>query len=81
MWHNFHYVIYPIKKAHENYNFIGVLKYQLTEKELSNYSLFNEETFIKGIKHKLLNEFSTTILENIDNIKCCLLYTSPSPRD
>jgi hypothetical protein len=25
-------VIYPIKKAHENYNFIGVLKYQLTEK-------------------------------------------------
>ena len=76
MGHNFHYVIYPIKKAHENYNFIGVLNYQLTEKELSNYSLFKEETFIKGIKHKLLNEFSTTILENIDNIKCFPVFVS-----
>ena len=76
MGHNFHYVIYPIKKAHENYNFIGVLKYQLTEKELSNYSLFKEETFIKGIKDKLLNEFSTTILENIDNIKCFPVFVS-----
>jgi len=76
MGHNFHYVIYPIKKAHENYNFIGVLKYQLTEKELSNYSLFKEETFINGIKHKLLNEFSTTILENIDNIKCFPVFVS-----
>ena len=76
MGHNFHYVIYPITKAYENYNFIGVLKYQLAEKELSNYSLFNEETFIKGIKHKLLNEFSTTILENIDNIKCFPVFVS-----
>ena len=76
MGHNFHYVIYPIKKAHENYNFIGVLKHQLTEKELCNYSLFKEETFIKGIKHKLLNKFSTTILENIDNIKCFPVFVS-----
>ncbi|MDC0641881.1 salicylate 1-monooxygenase, partial [Candidatus Pelagibacter sp.] len=45
-------------------------------KELSNYSLFKEETFIKGIKDKLLNEFSTTILENIDNIKCFPVFVS-----
>ena len=76
MGHNFHYVIYPVNKENENYNFIGVLKYQLTEKELSNYSLFKEETFIKGFKHKLLNEFSTTILENIDNIKCFPVFVS-----
>ena len=76
MGHNFHYVIYPVNKDKEKFNFIGVLKYQLTEKELSNYSLFKEETFIKGIKHKLLNEFSTTILENIDNIKCFPVFVS-----
>ena len=76
MGHNFHYVIYPIKKAHENYNFIGVLKYQLTEKELSNYSLFKEETFIKGIKDKIQNEFSINILENINNIKCFPVFVS-----
>jgi salicylate hydroxylase len=76
MGHNFHYVIYPIKKAYENYNFVGVLKYQLTEKELSNYNLFKEETFIKGIKDKLQNKFSTSILETIDNIKCFPVFVS-----
>ena len=55
MGHNFHYVIYPVNKDNEIYNFIGVLKYQLTAKELDNYSLFKEETFIKGIKDKIQN--------------------------
>ena len=73
MGHNFHYVIYPIKKAHENYNFIGVLKYQLTEKELSNYSLFKEKTFIQGIKERLQNKISTNIL---DDVKCFPVFVS-----
>ncbi|WP_435085490.1 FAD-dependent monooxygenase [Candidatus Pelagibacter bacterium nBUS_33] len=76
MGHNFHYVIYPVNKEKENYNFIGVLKYQLKAKELNNYNLFKEETFIQGIKDKLQNEFLTTVLENINNIKCFPVFVS-----
>jgi salicylate hydroxylase len=73
---NFHYVIYPVNKDKEIYNFIGVLKHQLTAKELDNYSLFKEETFIKAIKEKVKNEFSINILENINNIKCFPVFVS-----
>ncbi len=76
MGHDFHYVIYPVNKDVENFNFIGVLKHQLTTKELKNYSLFKEETFIKGIKDKIQNEFSINILENINNIKCFPVFVS-----
>ena len=76
MGHNFHYVIYPVNKENENYNFIGILKYQLKAKELDNYTLFKKETFIQGIKDKLQNEFSTTVLENINNIKCFPVFVS-----
>ena len=48
MGRNFHYVIYPVNKDNEKFNFIGVLKHQLTANELNNYSLFKEETFIQG---------------------------------
>ena len=76
MGRNFHYVIYPVNKDKEIYNFIGVLKHQLTAKELDNYSLFKEETFIKAIKDKVQNEFSIYILENINNIKCFPVFVS-----
>jgi salicylate hydroxylase len=74
--HNFHYVIYPINKDNEKFNFIGVLKYQLTTNELDNYSLFNEETFIQSIKDKLRNKISTNILDDINDIKCFPVFVS-----
>ena len=73
MGYNFHYVIYPVNKDKENYNFIGILKYRLSTKELENYSLFKEETFIQGIKDKLKNKISTSIL---DDIKCFPVFVS-----
>jgi salicylate hydroxylase len=76
MGHNFHYVTYPVNKDKQNYNFIGILKYHLTAKELKNYSLFKEETFIQGIKDKIQNEFSINILEKIHNIKCFPVFVS-----
>ena len=76
MGYNFHYVIYPVNKDKENYNFIGILKYQLSTKELENYSLFKEETFIQDIKDKIKNEFSINILEKINNIKCFPVFVS-----
>ena len=76
MGHNFHYVIYPVNKDKEKLNFIGVLKYQLTLKELNNYSLFNEETFIQGLIDKLRDKISKTILQNITDIKCFPVFVS-----
>ena len=73
---DFHYVIYPINNNNEPFNFIGVLKYKLTANELDNYSLFNEKAFIQGIKDKLKNKISTTILENLNNIKCFPVFVS-----
>ena len=76
MGHNFHYVIYPVNNDNEAYNFIGVLKYELTAKELDNYGLFKEEVFIKGVKDKLQNKISSTILDNLNNIKCFPVFIS-----
>ena len=76
MGQNFHYVIYPIDNDDEDFNFIGVLKYQLTANELDNYSLFKEEAFIQGIKVKLKNKISINILDNLNNIKCFPVFAS-----
>jgi len=76
MGRNFHYVIYPVNKDKEKFNFIGILKYQLTLNELNNYSHFYEETFIQGLKGKLKDKISTTILQNITDIKCFPVFVS-----
>ena len=76
MGRNFHYVIYPVNKDKEKFNFIGVLKYQLTANELDNYNLFKEEPFIRVIKEKLQNEFSIAILDNVNDFKCFPVFVS-----
>ena len=73
---DFHYVIYPIDNSTGELNFIGVLKHQLTANELKNYSLFEEKAFIEGIKNKLQNKISSSILSNINNIKCFPVFVS-----
>ena len=73
---DFHYVIYPIDNSAGEFNFIGVLKHQLTANELKNYSLFEEKAFIEGIKNKLQNKISSSILSNINNIKCFPVFVS-----
>ena len=73
---DFHYVIYPVDNKNEVLNFIGVLKHKLTSNELNNYSLFNEEHFIRGIKSKLQKKTSVSILDNLNNIKCFPIFVS-----
>ena len=76
MGQNLHYVIYPLNNDAEVFNFIAVIKYKLTAKELDNYSLFKQETFNRDIKKKLQNKISTTILENLSNFKCFPVFVS-----
>ena len=48
----------------------------MTVNELNNHNLFNEESFIRGIKEKLQNNISTTILDNLNNIKYFPVFVS-----
>ena len=73
---NFHYVVYPVSNNNEAFNFIGVLKHKLTLNELHNYSFFKEESFTQGIKKKLENIISSTILNNLSNIQCFPIFIS-----
>ena len=73
---NFHYVVYPTSNNNEAFNFIGVLKHKLRANELNNYGFFKEVAFIQGIKEKLQNKISPTILDNLSDIKCFPVFVS-----
>ena len=72
----FHCAVYPLSNDNEVFNFIGVLKHKLTLNELNNHRLFNEQSFIQGIKDKLKNKISETIFENLYNVKCFPIFVS-----
>ena len=67
---NFHSVIYPVNKDNE-FNFIGILRKNLSENKIKNSSLFKDEDFI----HKLYDTgniykklYSETVNKNYNNI-------------
>ncbi len=76
MGQDFHYVIYPINNNDEVFNFIGILKHELSAIELDKYSLFKKETFFQSIKGKLQNKISSIIMDNLINIKCFPIFVS-----
>tara|TARA_Y100000741_G_scaffold286153_1_gene226001 strand:- start:396 stop:1541 length:1146 start_codon:yes stop_codon:yes gene_type:complete len=45
---DFHYVIYPLN-PNGDLNLIAIMKYELSEEEQKNYSLFSDNSFIKNI--------------------------------
>jgi salicylate hydroxylase len=61
---NFHHVIYPVS-SNGDLNFIAIMKYKLSIKEQNDYSLFNENSFIK----KVLEQIPLDKKEFLDNLK------------
>ncbi len=61
---NFHNVIYPVT-PNGDLNFIGIMKYNLSNNEQKNYSLFNDNSFTE----KILGNFPPEISKFIDEIK------------
>ena len=49
---DFHYVIYPVS-PNGDLNFIAIIKYQLSEEDQKNYSLFSDNNFIKKVLQKI----------------------------
>ena len=72
---NFHSVIYPVNKGNE-FNFIGILRKNLSENEIKNSYLFKDEDFISSILLDLSHQIDQDILNNLKNIKCFPIFTS-----
>ena len=72
---NLHSVVYPIDKDSE-FNFIGILRKDLSKNQLQDYSLFNDSNFISSILTELSNQFDQNILNNLKSIKCFPIFTS-----
>jgi salicylate hydroxylase len=72
---NLHSVVYPVDKNSE-FNFIGILRKNLTHNQLQNYSLFSENSFVSSILSELSGQIDQKILENINNIKCFPIFIS-----
>ena len=71
---NFHYVIYPVSPDGD-FNFIAVMKYQLSEDEQKNYSLFNDNIFIKKILEKIPH-INKKFFDSINDLKIYPVFVS-----
>ncbi len=61
---DFHQVVYPVS-PNGDLNFIAILKYQLLAEEQKNYSIFNDNSFIK----KVLDKFPSRDKSFLDDLK------------
>ena len=70
----FHQVIYPVNSTGD-YNFIAIIKYQLSIEEQKNYSLFSENLYIKKVLEKipLRNKY---LLDNLKELKIFPVFVS-----
>ena len=71
---NFHHVTYPINASGE-LNFIAIMKYQLSAKELKNYSLFNDYLFIKKVLERIPLK-NKEFLNNLKELKIFPVFVS-----
>ena len=71
---NFHYVIYPVS-PYGDFNFIAVMKYQLSEDEQKNYSSFNDNIFIKKILEKI-PDIKKKFFDSINDLKIYPVFVS-----
>ena len=71
---NFHYVIYPVSPDGD-LNFIALIKFKLSEDEQKDYSLFNNDIFIKKILKKVPH-INKKFFDNIDNLKIYPVFIS-----
>ena len=61
---DFHHVIYPVSSSGD-LNFIAIMKYQLSEEEQKNQTLFNDNLFIR----KVLEKFPLRNKDFLDDLK------------
>ena len=72
---NLHSVVYPVN--HNGYfNFITILRKDLNNEELADYSLFDSKEFISSALLEISKQVDNNIIENLKDIKCFPIFTS-----
>jgi len=71
---DFHHVIYPVNK-NGNFNFIALMKYNLSINDQKNYSLFNDNDFIKKILGSIPKK-SQKFFDEIEELKIFPVFVS-----
>ena len=73
---DYHHVVYPVNPNGE-LNFIAIVKYNLSTNEQKNFTLFNDENFIKNILDKVPQEIRE-FLDGIKELKIFPVFVSDS---
>ena len=71
---DFHHVIYPVNSS-GNLNLIAIMKYNLSIDEQKNYSLFNDDNFIKKIL-EIVPQESQKFFDEIKELKIYPVFVS-----
>ena len=72
---NFHFVIYPVSQNKE-FNFISIIRKQLSNQQLSDENLYTEENFLNSITQELYKKTSIELEGKLKNIKSFPIYIS-----
>tara|TARA_B100000073_G_scaffold227732_1_gene189960 strand:- start:118 stop:1251 length:1134 start_codon:yes stop_codon:yes gene_type:complete len=72
---NFHFVIYPINQKKE-FNFISIIRKELIQEEISNRSLFKENTFINNLLNQISSKSNLNLAQQVKEITCFPIFVS-----
>ena len=72
---NLHSVSYPIDNRGQ-FNFISILRKKLSNRELSDYSLFERGDFVSSIISEISKQVDPNIIKNLKNIRCFPVFVS-----
>ena len=72
---NLHSVIYPVNQ-NGKFNFVTILRKNLNNKELADYSLFKSKEFISSAIFEISKQVDSNIVQNLKDIKCFPIFTS-----
>ena len=72
---DFHFVIYPVNKYKE-FNFISIIRKELSDQELLNENLHTDKDFLKSITKELYEKTAIELDGKLKNIKSFPIYIS-----
>jgi len=72
---NFHFVIYPVNQNKE-FNFISIIRKQLSNQQLLDENLYKDENFLKSITQELYEKTALELDGKLKNIKSFPIYIS-----
>tara|TARA_Y100000590_G_scaffold922_1_gene1128 strand:+ start:5514 stop:6647 length:1134 start_codon:yes stop_codon:yes gene_type:complete len=75
MGSNFHYVIYPVNQNNE-YNFISIVRKDLSKEQLSDEKLFDNKDFLKSILESINKNSFLDLAKNLENIKAFPIFVN-----